>query len=78
MYPIRVKGKDIPQNRWDSDIGQPAGVMWNRVAQERNECKRLEGNRRTHIRRHISVRKLRDRRFARLVKYSSSCDSGGR
>ncbi|GBP48071.1 LINE-1 retrotransposable element ORF2 protein [Eumeta japonica] len=36
----RKKGR--PQKRWDDDIRQVAGVMWNRVAQDRNEWKRLE------------------------------------
>ncbi|GBP41255.1 hypothetical protein EVAR_32981_1 [Eumeta japonica] len=36
----RKRGR--PQIRWDDDIRQVAGVMWNRVAQGRNEWKRLE------------------------------------
>ncbi|GBP42023.1 hypothetical protein EVAR_95022_1 [Eumeta japonica] len=42
-YPREGKRKrDRPQKRWDDDIRQVAGVIWNRVAQDRNEWKRLE------------------------------------
>lgn len=42
-YPREGKKKrGRPHKRWDDDIRQVAGVMWNRVAQERKEWKRLE------------------------------------
>ncbi|GBP56103.1 hypothetical protein EVAR_43867_1 [Eumeta japonica] len=42
-YPSEGKRKrGRPQKRWDDDIRQVAGVMWNRVAQDRNKWKRLE------------------------------------
>ena len=37
-YPREGKRKrGRPQKRWDDDIRQVAGVMWNRVAHERHE-----------------------------------------
>lgn len=42
-YPREGKRKrGRPQKRWDDDIREVAGVMWNRVALERTEWKRLE------------------------------------
>ncbi|GBP95306.1 hypothetical protein EVAR_68587_1 [Eumeta japonica] len=35
--------KSRPQKRWDDDIREVAGAMWNRVAQDRAEWKRLGG-----------------------------------
>ena len=42
-YPREGKRKRRrPQKRWHDDIRQVAGVTWNRVAQDRQEWKKLE------------------------------------
>ncbi|GBP09530.1 Putative uncharacterized transposon-derived protein F52C9.6 [Eumeta japonica] len=42
-YPREGKRKrGRPENKWDDDIRQVAGVTWNRVTQDRREWKRLE------------------------------------
>ncbi|GBP25799.1 Putative uncharacterized transposon-derived protein F52C9.6 [Eumeta japonica] len=42
-YPREGKRKrGRPQKRWDDDIREVAGAMWNRVAPDRSEWKRLE------------------------------------
>ncbi|GBP57337.1 hypothetical protein EVAR_27365_1 [Eumeta japonica] len=39
----KVKGKEVDhRKRWDDDIREVAGAMWNRVPQDRSEWKRLE------------------------------------